>query len=550
MYLTIENLEEIESFLQKRAIKDTQFPVVSSLYEEDFIPIIQSGRNKIISFKDFINEFKKYMQEVDIKEYILPVATDEILGGIKVPPAVTTTDPSNINHFVRSSIISVDDKGNLVTSVGYKTVDETVKRYMAPVSFDVSSPAGKANIEFNYLKDSQAAIDSIFEQDLHTGEYTTVNNAFVTAKCLPYLKEHLSKNLWGPRSIGDSGNPVYIDKGTVKVCDKLIDKKDMLIGVVVKGTSIDLDSAAQADVFSIPNDAASFRVANIIHTSGSNAGKSIGKVLCTRGSNRSYIGVFSLYGVEYILIISGNEDGTNSVILKHISNASDMEVAENLRFNRTQSSDSDLSARMYQYELVTENPSLRSRVVHVTITSNIDHKLVSFYMFNNNTAGTVAYTGQYMEGGVLHNVILYRYSYTEGEERRTNVALLELPSESIAPARITATYTSDGRDTMAKTKWMFEEPKGSTLFKDKGSYGINCPFPYIQCEFKPLVNSTVHIINLYPSGYTAGYEALVPVMTAAGDSFTKLYLIRANYVGITATSPQEQFSVSITQVNL
>lgn len=549
MYLTIENLEEIESFLQKRAIKDTQFPVVSSLYEEDFIPIIQSGRNKIISFKDFINEFKKYMQEVDIKEYILPVATDEILGGIKVPPAVTTTDPSNIYHSVRSSITSVDDKGNLVTSVGYKVIDENVKRSMAPVSFNVSSPVGKANIEFNYLKDSQAAIDSIFEQDLHTGEYTTVNNAFVTAKCLPYLKEHLSKNLWGPRSIGDSGNPVYIDKGTVKVCDKLIDKKDMLIGVAVKGNSIELDSAAQADVFYISDDAAPFRVANIIDTYGSNAGKPIGKVLCTRGSNRSYIGIFSLYGVEYILTISGNVDGSNSVTLKHISNASDTAAAEHLRFNRTQSSDSDLSARMYQYELVTEKPSLRSEVIRVTISANTDHKRVSFYMFNNDTAGTHAYTGQYMEGGVLHNVILYRY-YTEGEERKPNTVLLELPSESIAPARITATYTSDGQDTMAKTKWMFEEPEGSTLFKDKRSYGINCPFPYIQCEFKPLVNSTAHTINLYPSGYTAGYEALVPVMTAAGDSFTKLYLIRANYVGNTATSPQEQFSVSITRVNL
>lgn len=53
MYLTKENYRDIERWLKLRGIKDIKFPRTDRVRNMDLVPIIQDGRNKIISAREF-----------------------------------------------------------------------------------------------------------------------------------------------------------------------------------------------------------------------------------------------------------------------------------------------------------------------------------------------------------------------------------------------------------------------------------------------------------------------------------------------------------------
>ena len=53
MYLTKENYRDIERWLKLRGIKDIKFPRTDRVRDKDLVPIIQEGKNKIISAREF-----------------------------------------------------------------------------------------------------------------------------------------------------------------------------------------------------------------------------------------------------------------------------------------------------------------------------------------------------------------------------------------------------------------------------------------------------------------------------------------------------------------
>lgn len=65
MYLTQEVYKRIEEYLQKRAVKDSQFPSTNYLDKEDNIPILQDGKNKLMFINDFVEQVM-LLEPVDI----------------------------------------------------------------------------------------------------------------------------------------------------------------------------------------------------------------------------------------------------------------------------------------------------------------------------------------------------------------------------------------------------------------------------------------------------------------------------------------------------
>lgn len=55
MYFTQDDYKKIESWLSKRTVKDSDFPTADPVRNSDLLPIVQDGKNKILPWKDFMN---------------------------------------------------------------------------------------------------------------------------------------------------------------------------------------------------------------------------------------------------------------------------------------------------------------------------------------------------------------------------------------------------------------------------------------------------------------------------------------------------------------
>lgn len=99
MYLTIDHLKKIEQYLNSKGIKDTEFPSISQLNGEELLTLVQNNRNVKILLKDFLESSNPFLPE----KYVLPIASDTTLGGIKVGKGLAI-DP-------KSGILSVTSGG-------------------------------------------------------------------------------------------------------------------------------------------------------------------------------------------------------------------------------------------------------------------------------------------------------------------------------------------------------------------------------------------------------------------------------------------------------
>lgn len=68
MFFTQDDYKKIEDWLQKRAVKDTEFPLVNIIDGSELFPIIQEGENRVIDFNDFWGESNRIFK-TELKEF-------------------------------------------------------------------------------------------------------------------------------------------------------------------------------------------------------------------------------------------------------------------------------------------------------------------------------------------------------------------------------------------------------------------------------------------------------------------------------------------------
>lgn len=59
MFFTLDDYKNIERWLSKRTVKDTDFPLADPLHGTEGIPVIQDGKNKILGINSFIEQVKR-----------------------------------------------------------------------------------------------------------------------------------------------------------------------------------------------------------------------------------------------------------------------------------------------------------------------------------------------------------------------------------------------------------------------------------------------------------------------------------------------------------
>lgn len=68
MFFTQNDYKKIEDWLQKRAIKDTEFPFITAINGSELFPIIQNGENRTIDFNSFWGETHRVFK-TELKEF-------------------------------------------------------------------------------------------------------------------------------------------------------------------------------------------------------------------------------------------------------------------------------------------------------------------------------------------------------------------------------------------------------------------------------------------------------------------------------------------------
>ena len=60
MYFTQEDYKKIENWLSKKSVKDYDFQEALPLNGEEIITVVQSGHNKKVNIREFIDKIYKY----------------------------------------------------------------------------------------------------------------------------------------------------------------------------------------------------------------------------------------------------------------------------------------------------------------------------------------------------------------------------------------------------------------------------------------------------------------------------------------------------------
>ena len=63
MFFTREDILKIQQALLQLGVKDSELPSVESVTYDDILSIVQDGKNKQISIKDFFNQLSLWRRE-------------------------------------------------------------------------------------------------------------------------------------------------------------------------------------------------------------------------------------------------------------------------------------------------------------------------------------------------------------------------------------------------------------------------------------------------------------------------------------------------------
>ena len=99
MYFTQEDYKKIENWLSKKSVKDSDFQEALPLNGEEIITVVQSGHNKKVKIREFIDKIYKYNGS-------------KVFGTFVVLPGLTFNDLASVfittlKSYINTSSISL-----------------------------------------------------------------------------------------------------------------------------------------------------------------------------------------------------------------------------------------------------------------------------------------------------------------------------------------------------------------------------------------------------------------------------------------------------------